>query len=356
MGFFKHFAKTHRHWRLYLILIAIELPLTIVLLTLTGIASHGLYRTKLWQAGYDLGFNSSPDEVIYALANYRSYTIPVVWSSFLTNFNLVIGVLSTFLLIVKFPVHVMRLLYPPIAVAIQGSLVALYIVSARYQAGSDMTDSSHPQPGPPWYITKNCNVAKDVAINSIVGYCEQAKSLFAVTIILLTLYFVEFCVCVHSCFLTKEEKESRREQREEKRMEKEFEEMILKSPGMIPMTPAPRTGTFPSMMTPRTGNFPPMMTPGTGNFPPMMTPRTGTFPPMVTPRTGNTMPPLVTPRTLAFNRLDGMPSGHLPLRGPPPSNNTSTPYYPTQPDRGDSSHSPTPVQMYFPPPPKAVTK
>ena len=59
----------------------IELPFTIVILTLTGIAFHDLYQTKLWQDGADNGFNSSPDEVLYAMANYRPYKVPMVWNS-----------------------------------------------------------------------------------------------------------------------------------------------------------------------------------------------------------------------------------------------------------------------------------
>jgi hypothetical protein len=57
-----------------------ELPITIVILTLTGIASHNLYRSLLWQDGADNGFNSAPDEALYAAANYRPYKPPVVWS------------------------------------------------------------------------------------------------------------------------------------------------------------------------------------------------------------------------------------------------------------------------------------
>lgn len=101
-------------------------------------------------------------------------------SSSLTNYNLVIGVLSTFLLLTKAPMHVLRVFHPPLSAIVHGSLTALYIVSARFQAGSDMTDPRHPQPGPPWYITKNCNVAY---YKSNIGYCQQAKSLFAVTVI-----------------------------------------------------------------------------------------------------------------------------------------------------------------------------
>ena len=100
----------------------------------------------------------------------------------LDNYNLIIGVLSTFLLIVKFPIHCMHLFFPPIAAFIHGSIMILYIISARFQAGSDMSDPKRPQPGAPWYIAKNCNVAVHP---SNINYCQQAKSLFAITIIIM---------------------------------------------------------------------------------------------------------------------------------------------------------------------------
>lgn len=75
-----YFPRTWRNHNLVYILMAIELPLTIIILTFTGIASHDLYRTKLWQDGADNGFNSSPDEALYAAANYRPYKAPMVWS------------------------------------------------------------------------------------------------------------------------------------------------------------------------------------------------------------------------------------------------------------------------------------
>lgn len=62
------------------VLLAIEIPLTIALLALFGIAAPNLYRTKLWQDGSDNGFNSSPSTGLYAAANYRPYTTPRVWS------------------------------------------------------------------------------------------------------------------------------------------------------------------------------------------------------------------------------------------------------------------------------------
>lgn len=86
------------------------------------------------------------------------------------------------MLIVKLPLHALHLFFPPIAAATHGALLALYIVAARYQAGSDTSDPQHPQPGPPWYITKSCSVA---AHKSNLGYCMQAKSLFAITVIVM---------------------------------------------------------------------------------------------------------------------------------------------------------------------------
>lgn len=175
-----------------------EFPITIVMLTLTGIASHNLYRTLLWQDGADNGFNSAPNEALYAAANYRPFTAPMVWSGLyviaihpheliadpnsITNYNLVLGVLSTFFLIVKLPVHWMHLFYPPVAVSIHASLIILYLVSAIYQGGSDTSDPKHSQSGPPWYITKSCSVAYR---KSNIPYCMQAKALFAVTILMM---------------------------------------------------------------------------------------------------------------------------------------------------------------------------
>lgn len=66
-------------WPFY-VLIALEAPLTVACLALFGIAAPDLYRTKLWQAGADNGWNSNPNAELYAAANYRSYHTPKVWS------------------------------------------------------------------------------------------------------------------------------------------------------------------------------------------------------------------------------------------------------------------------------------
>ncbi|KAJ5971940.1 uncharacterized protein N7479_001858 [Penicillium vulpinum] len=317
------FPKKHRHHKVVLWLMVGEFPITIVMLTLTGIASHNLYRTLLWQDGANNGFNSAPNEALYAAANYKPYKAPMVWSGFITNYNLVLGVLSTFFLITKLPIHWMNLFYPPVAVAIHVSLIVLYIVSAVYQAGSDMSDPKHPQPGAPWYIAKSCSVASK---KSNVAYCMQAKALFAVTVLIIIYYCVVLGFNIYSCFITPEERAEIMEQREERRIEKEFEEEIIKSPSMIPMTP----GSMPR---------------GPG-----MVPRTPGIPPMAVG--GNISP--FAPRTLAFNRLgNGSTASDLPLRD---NSHPPQPQYSSVQSNEVSPESSTTSPMYFPPPPKKAAK
>lgn len=118
--------------------------------------------------------------------------------------------------------------------------------------------------------------------------------------------------------------------REEKEIEKEFEEEILKSPSMIPMTPGFRTPG----MVPRTPGFPPTASAGTV-------------------RNGASISPY-TPRTLGFNRLgggNGSTSSDLPLRD---HASMSTPPIPSQHQSADARTGPG-SPMYFPPPPKKAT-
>jgi hypothetical protein len=107
-------------WPFY-VLVVLEFPFTVALLALFGIAAPDLYRTLLWQDGANNGFNSNPNAALYAAANYRPYTTPKVWSQLyvflpspsfriylsahiiisITNYNVVIVVLSMFILLAK---------------------------------------------------------------------------------------------------------------------------------------------------------------------------------------------------------------------------------------------------------------
>ncbi|WEW57652.1 hypothetical protein PRK78_003119 [Emydomyces testavorans] len=268
-------------------LLVIELPFTVAVLALFGIASPNLYRTKLWQDGADNGFNSSPDELVYRFANYEPYTTPRPWTQFITNFNLVISVLSMFFLLVKAPMFVLNVFYPPLSILVHTILIVLYCVSAAWQGGSDMSDKTRPQPGAPWYITKNCNVARHP---SNIGYCKQAKSGFACTIVLIAIFLTHLALAIISCFPTEETRERQREKLEKKQTLEELKS--LKSP------------CYPNFIHGENGLQP------------------------------------ITPRTMAFNRLGG--TNDLPLRTHTAGSDA---------EAGTPGQQPEPT-MYFPPPPK----
>lgn len=199
MYMFFYLPRTFRKVIVLRLLLLLEFPFTVATLALTGISHPNLYRTKLWQDGYENGFNSAPIRQQYAMANYRPYSTPHPWAqlyvskcfavcmrglltlSSTTSFCLVVSVLSTFFWLVKVPLHLMKVWYPPFSVVIHAALCILYCVGAAYMGGPDTTDPEHRQPGPPWYVTKSCSVAK---LGKNVGYCQQAKSLFALFIIL----------------------------------------------------------------------------------------------------------------------------------------------------------------------------
>jgi hypothetical protein len=86
-----------------------------------------------------------------------------------------------FILLAKGVTYIMHIFYPLVSVVLHCGLVVLWAWSAHLQAGSDMTDPAHPQPGAPWYITKSCSVAHD---KNNVHYCTQAKAAFAVTVVM----------------------------------------------------------------------------------------------------------------------------------------------------------------------------
>ena len=74
----------HRKWKstkaMWILMLA-ELAGTVPMLVLFGISQPDLYRTKLWQVGFDNGFNSNPKMILYAYANHRPLpNIPFVWS------------------------------------------------------------------------------------------------------------------------------------------------------------------------------------------------------------------------------------------------------------------------------------
>jgi hypothetical protein len=197
-------------WRLskFLIaLMALELPLTVACLVLFGIADGDTYRTKLWQNGYDKGFNSPPNEILYDYANYRTPHVPLIWSSLyvslhhlrgmepiswrmgwedvltrssMVQFNIVISVFSMFLLLVKSTMYVLHAWVPLLSVFVHALELVLYAVALRNQSMPDMSDPTHPNPGLAWYLSKGCSYAE----TGNYGFCMQMRAAYGVTCVM----------------------------------------------------------------------------------------------------------------------------------------------------------------------------
>lgn len=257
-----------RAWRLPRIvyfLMIFELPFTVANLALFGIASPNLYRTTLWRIGGEKGFNSQPSFVLYAYANYRPVTIPVIWSSFNTQYHLVIGVVCMFFYLVKATMWLLHVFYPIFSLILHLALLVLWAYGIHMQTAPDTLDPKHQNKGMPWYLTKSCSIVDDKRIQ---GYCMQAKSAFAVSIIMLTIYAGFLVLTVYSLIPTKEAREAHAIKQAEKKAEKEKwansptdNEMTAEEQWQhmwelqqLPRTPGP-IGGMRSPMTPRTQTF-----------------------------------------------------------------------------------------------------
>lgn len=260
----------------------------------------------------------------------------------LTNYNLVISVLSMFLMLVKSIMYMVNVFPPILSVVVHTVLICLYTASVYYQASSDTSDPQHPQNGPPWYITKSCSVAHD---KSNIGYCKQAKASFGATISILGIFLIYFGFAVWSCLPSKAHREEVALER------KERDEKYSRLEAMHEEAKAAQAAEF-----------------GVGSLPPE------------TPGLQNGMHPM-TPRTTAFNKLGG--TKDLPLRTHFSSPRPTSPNYqvrspglprspmaagdieqgqrspPPQPQQTEAATSTSPKPgdaMYFPPPPKKADK
>lgn len=100
----------------------------------------------------------------------------------MTKYELVISVVSMFILLVKTVLVPLHKLFPLLSLVIHALETGLYAFSVYGQTSSDTIDPKRSNNGPPWYITKPCSVAH---FQKNVGFCQQAKSAFIVTVFLL---------------------------------------------------------------------------------------------------------------------------------------------------------------------------
>ncbi|WPG97816.1 Hypothetical protein R9X50_00059700 [Acrodontium crateriforme] len=212
MGMFSR-TVIARRWRLPQLMTALfilEFPLTVACLTLFGIADPNTYTTKLWQNGADQGFNSNPNEILYSYANYKPINVPLVWSSFLVEFNIVISVLSMFILLVKTTMFMLHAWIPLLSALVHALLIALYAVSIRNQSAPDLSDPEHPAKGLPWMLSKGCKYAT----SANYGYCMQTRAMFGVTCVMLVLFTTYFGLSVWNIKPTESERTERLADRE----------------------------------------------------------------------------------------------------------------------------------------------
>jgi hypothetical protein len=60
---------------------AVELVGLVPLLVIFGISQPDMYRSDMWQIGFDNKLNSNPNMILYAYANYQPLPkVPLVWS------------------------------------------------------------------------------------------------------------------------------------------------------------------------------------------------------------------------------------------------------------------------------------
>jgi hypothetical protein len=119
----------------------------------------------------------------------------------MTNYNLVIGVLCMFFYLVKSTLVLLHVFYPILSLPLHLALAAIWSYSIYLQTAPDTIDPNRQNHGAPWYIKKNCNIVDDKTIRQ---YCMQAKSAFAVSVIMLYVshshlsFFTSNSQCLHT--------------------------------------------------------------------------------------------------------------------------------------------------------------
>lgn len=166
-------------------LIPLELIGLVPILTIFSIAQPDMYRSTMWEIGFQNKLNSNPNMVLYAYANYQPLPkVPFIWSQTLTDFNVAISVISLFFLLAKLISFIMKLWYPVFATFVNCAMVALYVVSTYGQIGPDYADARYPAPAA-WYFRQGCDLAKRYGkYNS----CQIAQASLFITLYMLVIY------------------------------------------------------------------------------------------------------------------------------------------------------------------------
>ncbi|KAI6352640.1 hypothetical protein MCOR25_009353 [Pyricularia grisea] len=246
----KGYTVVRRKWKsrkpIWALMVA-ELVTMIPLLVLFGIAQPDTFRTLMWRIGYAEKLNSNPNVVLYALANHEPIPrLPFVWSQLLTEFNVVISVISLFFLLAKMIGFIMRIYYPVVAIVCNVIMTAFYAVSVYGQAGPDYLDPRYPSPTP-WYLRRSCAVAEGYGAGKT---CMVIQGTFAATVIMLFIYVINLGWAIFNMIPTKHDKQHD-EDEDENEYASSDSPTEVKTWEMQPQTPS--AGGVP--FTPRTQAF-----------------------------------------------------------------------------------------------------
>ncbi|QPC71459.1 hypothetical protein HYE68_002211 [Fusarium pseudograminearum] len=142
------------------------------------------FRSRLWENGGELGYNSNPNKRIYYYANHlEPPEVPFIWSQSLAASNLAIAMLGLVVFVARTIMSRLRCLPHHINIIYDMILFSLWAIGLAGQTSSDLSDPKHPSPHP-WYLTRGCSVSWD----RTRGYCHTAQAGFAISIMAGILY------------------------------------------------------------------------------------------------------------------------------------------------------------------------
>ena len=87
-----------------------------------------------------------------------------------------------FFWLIKSTMWLLKVFLPIFSLILHSALLSLWAYGLHIQTSPDTIDPEHQNKGAPWYITKSCSIVDNKQERA---YCMQAKSSFAVTIIML---------------------------------------------------------------------------------------------------------------------------------------------------------------------------
>ncbi|KOS18935.1 hypothetical protein ESCO_000267 [Escovopsis weberi] len=232
-------------------LMLVEFIGLVPVLVIFGLAQPDMYRTAMWQIGFDNGLNSNPNMILYAYANHRPLpNVPFIWSSKLTNFNVAISVISLFFLLLKLMCVILKLWIPIFATFVNVALVALYTVSVYGQIGPDHADPRYPS-SVVWYLRLGCGLAKP---SGNYQNCQIAQGSLFITLYMLVVYLACLAMSAAAMWPNKmndavdeeeQEEDEDKKSKEAKLHDIELQGMGFQTDGGHPFTP--RTQAFQSL-------------------------------------------------------------------------------------------------------------